>query len=60
MEDTTMKKTYINPEVEVIKLASQMQILNGSGVLTGGVPGEEYTDTDVSFGREEDFDFDNF
>ncbi len=55
-----MKKTYINPEVEVIKLASQMQILNGSGVTTGSVPGEEYTDTDVSFGREEDFDFDNF
>ena len=57
-----MKKTYINPEVEVIKLASQMQILNGSGVTTGGVPGEEYTDTDVSFAREFDeaIDFDNF
>ena len=30
MEDTTMKKTYINPEMEIIKIQSQQQMLAGS------------------------------
>ena len=30
MEDTTMKKTYINPEIEVVKIASQIHMLAGS------------------------------
>ncbi len=26
MEDTTMKKTYINPEMEVVKIATQQML----------------------------------
>ena len=26
-----MKKTYINPEIEIVKIASQMQMLGGKG-----------------------------
>ena len=53
-----MKKTYINPTLDVVEMKYTHQLLNGSGVLTGGVPGEEYTPGDVSFGREDDFDWD--
>ena len=38
MEDTTMKKTYINPTLDVVEMKYTHQLLNGSGVLTGGVP----------------------
>ena len=30
MESTTMKKAYINPEIEVIKMKTQQQMLAGS------------------------------
>jgi hypothetical protein len=30
MEDTKMKKTYITPELEVVKIASQIQMMAGS------------------------------
>ena len=33
-----MKKTYINPEMEIIKIASQAQMLAGSSVPTGTTP----------------------
>ena len=33
-----MKKTYINPVIEVIKIASQTQMLAGSTVPTGTTP----------------------
>ena len=33
-----MKKTYINPEMEIIKIASQQQMLAGSTVPTGTTP----------------------
>ena len=33
-----MKKTYINPEMEIIKIASQQQMLAGSTVPTGNTP----------------------
>ena len=33
-----MKKTYINPELEVIKIASQQQILAGSNLSTDSTP----------------------
>ena len=33
-----MKKTYINPEMEIIKIASQQQMLAGSTVPTGTEP----------------------
>lgn len=38
MEDTTMKKTYINPVIEVIKIASQAQMLAGSTVPVDPTP----------------------
>lgn len=33
-----MKKTYINPEMEIIKIASHQQMLAGSTVPTGDIP----------------------
>ncbi len=33
-----MKKTYINPVIEVIKIASQMQMLAGSTIPTDSNP----------------------
>ena len=42
-----MKKTYINPEMEVVKIAAKVQIMAGSpelgGEFGGGTPeGREY------------------
>ena len=53
---TTMKKTYINPSMEIVKINATSQLLSGSGIETGGTPGEEYTSTDVSYSRGFDFD----
>jgi len=58
MEDTNMKKTYINPELEVIKLASQQQMLTGSTLSID--PTEEISNESELLSRESDFDFDNF
>ena len=33
-----MKKTYINPEIEIVKISSQQQMLAGSTVPTGDTP----------------------
>ncbi len=62
-----MKKTYINPTLDVVEMEYTHQLLNGSGVLTGGVPGEAYTPSDESYSREsldvfddENVDYDNF
>ena len=49
-----MKKTYINPVMEVIKIASQTQMLAGSTVPTGTTP----TDPGNSDAPEFDDDFD--
>ena len=62
MEDIRMKKTYINPELQVVKLQT-MQMLAGSPVLDSSeyVPGEdvilgrEFTLEEEDFG-EEDFE----
>ena len=50
-----MKKTYINPNMSVVTMKMAQHLLNGSGVKNGGTPGQEYTSTDVSYGREYDF-----
>ena len=51
MENTSMKKTYINPQLEIVKL-SAVQLLAGSDPKLGG----EYGGGDV-LGREDDFNF---
>ena len=55
MEDTIMKKTYINPEIAVIKIASKSQMLAGSTLETGST----YTNPASSDARGT-FDFDDF
>lgn len=35
MEDKIMKKTYINPTMDIVKIASQAQILAGSEQTMG-------------------------
>lgn len=54
MEDTIMKKTYINPELAVIKIASKAQMLAGSTVSIGTTP------TDPGSSDSRSFDFDDF
>ena len=44
-----MKKIYQAPEMIVVKIGTTLHILAGSGV--GDSVGNEYTDTDVSYGR---------
>ena len=48
----TMKKTYINPEIAIVKMASQTQMLAGS--LPKG--GESITDESSVLSREDDWD----
>ena len=50
-----MKKTYINPNMSVVKLNVAAGLLAGSGVKSGDTVGQEYKDTDVTYGREFDF-----
>jgi len=45
-----MINKYIKPETKTIKVESQ-HIMAGSGVETGGTPGQEYTGTDVTYSR---------
>ena len=47
-----MKKTYIIPAMEVIKIASQTQMLAGSKLGLGNTP----TDPGSSDSREDDWD----
>ena len=51
MEDTIMKKTYINPEMNVIKIATQ-QMLAGSSL---GISGSTGNTSDL-LSRESDCD----
>lgn len=57
MEDITMKKTYINPELEVVKLQT-MQMLAASLILDDD-PSNYVTDDSEILGRESDFDFED-
>ena len=50
-----MKKTYIIPELEVIKIASQAQMLAGSTVPTGSTPTDPAS-SDAP-GLDDDFDW---
>lgn len=57
MEDTTMKKTYINPELEVIKIATQQMLAASTLTLDDTV---EITNESDLLSREAEIDFDNF
>ena len=68
MEGTTMKKTYINPELEVVKLQT-MQMLASSvnlGLSEETITDEEnllspsFDDETFDFGTDGVTDFDNF
>ena len=49
-----MKKTYINPVLEVIKIANQQQMLAGSTVPTGTTPTDPAS-SDAPFFEDGDF-----
>ena len=55
MEDTIMKKEYINPEMEIVKLNAKYQLMAGSDL--GG-----HDEVPEEYGAREDevIDFDNF
>ncbi len=55
IKEETMKKTYINPEMEIIKIASQQQMLAGSIIPTGSTP----TDPSLTDAHEDGFTFDD-
>lgn len=57
MEDTNMKKTYINPEIEIIKMATQQMLAGSTLSIDSSV---EVNDENDLLSRESDFNFDNF
>lgn len=50
-----MKKTYINPTMEIVKIASQTQMLAGSNPTLGG----SYDGSSSILSRESDWDDDD-
>ena len=53
-----MKKTYINPEMEIIKIASQQQMLAGSTIPIGSTSTDpSLTDAHEGFDFDDAFDF---
>ncbi len=50
-----MKKTYINPSIEVIKIVSQTQMLAGSGPQAGGTTSNQHE----LLGRDSDSDWED-
>ena len=52
-----MKKTYINPELEVIKIATQQMLAASTLTLDDTV---EITNESDLLSREAEIDFDNF
>ena len=52
-----MKKTYKNPEIVVVKIASQLQILAGSDLGMGSGDKNPATEADARFTEDEGFDW---
>ena len=52
-----MKKTYINPEIEIIKIATQQMLAGSTLSIDSSV---EVNDENDLLSRESDFNFDNF
>ena len=48
-----MKKTYINPEIEIVKIASKMQMLAGSDPKLG----DPYNGSETVLGHDDEFDW---
>ena len=46
-----MKKTYIIPSCEIVKLNASDIIATSGGVGTGSAPGDEFNSGDESYGR---------
>ena len=57
-QEETMKKTYKNPEIVVVKIASQLQILAGSDLGMGSGDKNPATEADARFFDDDTFDFD--
>ena len=53
-----MKKTYINPAMDIVMLNMDCNILAGSGVTNGSPVGKEFNSEDKSYGRRGFFDDD--
>jgi hypothetical protein len=62
-----MKKTYINPEMVIVKIATQQMLASSGPAMFDGTGGGEITldptvdidpVNDEVLGREDDFDFD--
>ena len=49
-------KRYSKPVTEIVVVNYENTILSGSGLATGGRPGDEFTSTDVSYSRDGFFD----
>ncbi len=47
-----MKKEYINPQMDVLNIKVNYNLLSGSGGLDGGTPGNSFTSTDVTYSSE--------
>ena len=54
MEDAIMKKVYINPDMEIIKLNAHYQLMAGSEITSFDEEPEEYGARDLLSG-EDDF-----
>ena len=68
MEDTNMKKTYINPELEVIKIATQQMLAGSTLTIDNSIEitdetnllSPSFDDETFDFGTDGVTDFDNF
>ena len=45
-------KTYIKPNTDVTTVIFEGNLMAGTGVKTGGAPVQEFINTDVSYGKE--------
>ncbi len=54
MEDTTMKKTYINPEMEVVKIATQQMLAASAHV---GLSDDTLNNESDLLGHESDYEW---
>jgi len=68
MEDTNMKKTYINPELEVVKIATQQMLAGSTLTIDDSIEitdetnllSPSFDDETFDFGTDGVTDFDNF
>ena len=51
-----MKKTYLNPQIEIIEIKTVGMLAQSGGVETGSTPGNEYNSSDPDPARMGIFD----